>query len=132
MPRSYLLLKAMIGGSEVIQPHPIATGNVDQTNWYRHRTGWKMVYNEMVEFWGSLIELARYKVSGELPEQVPGGIQPGYAVEATPSIQDRPQIPSCVSLSAAAFAVHLTPFLLQLGGSVAQWFRGSDLKPLRL
>jgi len=73
MPRSYFLLKAMTGGSEVIQPHPIATGSVDLTNWYRHRTGWKMVYNEMVEFWGSLIELARYKVSGELPEQVPGG-----------------------------------------------------------
>jgi len=73
MPRSYFLLKAMTGGSEVIRPHSIPTGNVDQTNWYRHRTGWKMVYNEMVEFWGSLIELARYKVSGELPEQVPGG-----------------------------------------------------------
>ncbi len=73
VPRSYFLLRAMTLGSEVkIQPHPVATGSVDQTNWYRHRTGWKMVYNEMVEFWGSLIELARYKVSGELPEQVPG------------------------------------------------------------
>ena len=74
MPRSYFLLRAMTLGSEVkIQPHPVATGGVNQANWYRHSAGWKMVYNEMVEFWGSLIELARYKVSGELPEQVPGG-----------------------------------------------------------
>ena len=55
-----------------INPYPVATGTVDQTNWYRNAAGWKMMYNEMVEFWGSLIELARYKVSGELPERVTG------------------------------------------------------------
>jgi hypothetical protein len=74
MPRSYFLLRAMILGSEVtIQPHPVATGSVDQINWYYDAVGWKMVCNEMVEFWGSLIELTKYKITGELPEQVPGG-----------------------------------------------------------
>ena len=74
MPRSYFLMRAMTLGSEVTtQPYPTATGTVDQTNWYRHGVAWKMVCNEMVEFWGSLIELARYKVSGGLPKQVPGG-----------------------------------------------------------
>jgi uncharacterized SAM-binding protein YcdF (DUF218 family) len=73
MPRSYFLLRATTFASKVIiQPYPVATGKVNQDNWYRHTEGWKMVYNEMVEFWGSLIELAKYKITGELPEQVPG------------------------------------------------------------
>lgn len=73
MPRSYFLLTAMILGSEVtIQPHPVATGRVNQANWYRHSAGWKMLYNEMVEFWGSLIELAQYKITGQLPDYAPG------------------------------------------------------------
>jgi len=72
MPRSYFLLKAMTGGSEVIQPHPIATENVDQINWYRYRLGWKMIYNEMVEFWESLIEFAKYKITGEISDHAPG------------------------------------------------------------
>ena len=73
MPRSFFLLKAMILGSGVaVQPVMTATGRLDAGNWRRHSTGWKMVYNEMVEFWGSLIELAKYKLSGELPEKAPG------------------------------------------------------------
>lgn len=73
MPRSYFLLSVMTYASKVtIHPYPVATGNVDQTNWYRNFAGWKMAYNEMVEFWGSLIELARYKITGELPYQVTG------------------------------------------------------------
>jgi len=31
-----------------------------------------MVHNEMVEFWGSLVELVRYRISGELPAEAPG------------------------------------------------------------
>jgi len=31
-----------------------------------------MVCNERVEFWGSLIELVKYRVSGDLSDDVPG------------------------------------------------------------
>jgi len=34
--------------------------------------GWKMVCNERVEFWGSLIELVKYRVRGDLSDDVPG------------------------------------------------------------
>lgn len=73
MPRSFFLLKVMIlGRGASIQPLMVATGRLDGTNWYRYKTGWKMLYNEMVEFWGSLLELVRYSLSGELPEKAPG------------------------------------------------------------
>lgn len=73
MPRSYFLLKAMLLGSEVsLQPSMVATGRLDSANWYRYKTGWKMVYNEMVEFWGSMIELAKYRLSGNLSAEAPG------------------------------------------------------------
>ena len=73
MPRSFFLLEAMIAGSCVrVQPHAVATGPLNPTNWYRHTVGWKMVYNEMVEFWGSLVEFVRYRISGELPAEAPG------------------------------------------------------------
>jgi hypothetical protein len=73
MPRSFFLLGAMIAGSGVrVQPHAVATGPLNLTNWYRHRVGWKMVCNEMVEFWGSLTELVQYRISGELPKETPG------------------------------------------------------------
>jgi uncharacterized SAM-binding protein YcdF (DUF218 family) len=73
MPRSYFLLKVMIHGSDVsIHPLMVATGRMDGTNWYRYKMGWKMVYNEMVEFWGSMIELAKYRLAGDLPAEAPG------------------------------------------------------------
>lgn len=68
MPRSYLLLKTMLLGANTrIEPCPVPTGKLKQENWYHHTVGWKMVYNEMVEIWGSLIEHIRYKITGELP-----------------------------------------------------------------
>jgi hypothetical protein len=61
IPRSYLMLKLMLFST---QPHifryPVATGQLNQQNWYCHTIGWKMVYNEMLETWGSLIEWAGY------------------------------------------------------------------------
>jgi uncharacterized SAM-binding protein YcdF (DUF218 family) len=73
MPRSYFLLKVMLLGSDVsVQPSMVATGGFNATNWYRYKTGWKMVYNEMVEFWGSMVELAKYRLSGDLPAEAPG------------------------------------------------------------
>jgi uncharacterized SAM-binding protein YcdF (DUF218 family) len=73
MPRSYFLLRAMtLGSGSRIQQHFVARGGLNQTNWYSHLPGWKMVYNEMVQFWGSLVELALYGIRGELPADPPG------------------------------------------------------------
>jgi uncharacterized SAM-binding protein YcdF (DUF218 family) len=73
VPRSYFLLMAAGPGSGIrVQPHPVASGKLDRTNWYRSRLGWMIVYNEMVKFWGSLIELATYKITGELSDQALG------------------------------------------------------------
>jgi uncharacterized SAM-binding protein YcdF (DUF218 family) len=73
MPRSLFLLRALTLGSGIrIQQHPVNIGSLNHANWYRHRLGWMMVYNEIVEFWGSLIELARYATAGELPAEPPG------------------------------------------------------------
>jgi hypothetical protein len=62
----------ILGSDMTVQPVMTATGRLDAGNWHRHSTGWKMVYNEMVEFWGSLVELVKYGLSGELPEEAPG------------------------------------------------------------
>ena len=51
---------------------PVPTGPLNQANWHHHRFGWMMVYNEMLKFWGSIIELAGYKINGTIPEQMPG------------------------------------------------------------
>jgi uncharacterized SAM-binding protein YcdF (DUF218 family) len=73
MPRSSFLLRTLTSGSGIrIQQHPVATGKLSHRNWRSHRLGWKMVYNEMVQFWGSLIELANYRLEGDLPDEPPG------------------------------------------------------------
>ena len=73
IPRSYLLLKIMLLGSNTrVQVHSVPTGKLNRENWYGHIAGWKMVYNEMVELWGSLVELVKYQIAGEVPDGVPG------------------------------------------------------------
>jgi uncharacterized SAM-binding protein YcdF (DUF218 family) len=73
MPRSYLLLRIMRLGSDTrIQPYTVATGRLNRHNWHSHLVGWKMVYNEMVQCWGSLMELAQYKISGRVSSTAPG------------------------------------------------------------
>lgn len=68
MPRSWLLLKMMLFDSDThIYPHIVETGELNRENWYRYTIGWKMIYNEMLESWGSLLEFAKYHISGELP-----------------------------------------------------------------
>lgn len=67
MPRSYLLFKMVLFGTKTrIQPYCVATGKLNRENWYRYPVGWKMVYNEMLESWGSMIELVKYRFSGDL------------------------------------------------------------------
>lgn len=73
MPRAYMLLRIMLIGSGTrIFPHPVPTGPLNRDNWYHHANGWKMIFNEMVETWGSLIEYAHYRTSGRLPKNQPG------------------------------------------------------------
>lgn len=68
MPRSLLLLKLMLLGNDTkIYPYTVATKKLAQENWYRHKTGWKMFYNEMMEYWGSLTELLTFQIRGAVP-----------------------------------------------------------------
>jgi uncharacterized SAM-binding protein YcdF (DUF218 family) len=74
MPRSHFLFRMMTLGSGLrAQPYLVPTGRLGRANWHQHATGWKMICNEMLKLWGSLYELARYRLSGDLTEQVPGG-----------------------------------------------------------
>lgn len=66
MPRSYVLMRALLRKNPVaIHPHPVSRKSLDGDSWYRHNLGWKMVHNEMVEFWGSLAEGAAFAINGE-------------------------------------------------------------------
>lgn len=70
MPRSYLLLRLqLLGKGATIIPAP-----VEQEEFAKPLLQWsvkqkKRVYNEMVELWGSLIEVALFEVSGQLSEE---------------------------------------------------------------
>ena len=69
MPRSYLLLKLMLAVSNTnarINTYQVPTGKLNYKNWYQHSLGWKMICNEMIETWGSLVEFLNYEISGEL------------------------------------------------------------------
>lgn len=72
MARSYLMFKMQLGSDTAIYLHPVATGRLNAANWHRHTMGWKMAYNEMIECWGSLIELAGYTFNGRLSPTAPG------------------------------------------------------------
>jgi uncharacterized SAM-binding protein YcdF (DUF218 family) len=73
MPRSYLLLSMMLIGTRVhIQCHSAATGRLNRQNWYCHTIGWKMIYNEMIETWGSLLEWMDYGIHGGPSATAPG------------------------------------------------------------
>ena len=69
LPRSYLLLKMMLVGSDTrVQVCGVPTGKLDRKNWYKDAKGWKMVYNEMVETYGSFVQMANYLFDGKPPE----------------------------------------------------------------
>jgi uncharacterized SAM-binding protein YcdF (DUF218 family) len=72
MPRSYLLLRILSHGADIrIRCSSASTGKLDTASWYRFSEGWKRVYNEMIELWGSLYELTKYSILGTLPEKAP-------------------------------------------------------------
>ncbi|AOY60165.1 YdcF family protein [Desulfococcus multivorans] len=78
MPRSRLLLELMLWGTDVkILPCPTAPGPFPASPMDWQKAHFKRAHNEMVEFWGSLLEAARYAVSRELP---PRGAEDGAGV----------------------------------------------------
>jgi uncharacterized SAM-binding protein YcdF (DUF218 family) len=69
-PRSYLLLRMMLLGSKVtILPAQTPNTSYPKSPLKWCSRQWKQLYNELVEFWGSVAELAIYKAQGELPER---------------------------------------------------------------
>lgn len=79
MPRSYLLICMAFTGSEVeILPvcPPKAAYAQSPLKWTSRQ--WKQIYNEMVQFWGSVSELIMYRIRGELPDS--GLKEPAWVV----------------------------------------------------
>ncbi len=70
MPRSYLLLRMMLMDYKV-EILPVRTPGTAYAGFPFEWTSrqWKKIYNESVEFWGSLTEMVMYKVRGDLPEK---------------------------------------------------------------
>lgn len=69
MPRSCLMLKLLLSGTGIqVHTYQTTTAHLHAGNWHRYTVGWKLVYNEMMEVFGSLLEWARYRLTGRLPE----------------------------------------------------------------
>ena len=63
LPRSYFLLRALLLTSKVdVQPYGVAGAQRNGTNWLDSSVERRKVFNEMVDFWGSLYELLKEKV----------------------------------------------------------------------
>ena len=76
MPRSLLLLRMVLAGKGVrIDPAPVEAKPyaVSPLRWSVREQ--KRAYNEMIEFWGSLVEVINYKATGQLPQ--PGQAESG-------------------------------------------------------
>jgi uncharacterized SAM-binding protein YcdF (DUF218 family) len=70
MPRSYLLMRIVHLGSGIkVFPAPVEREAFTAWPWRWSRRQQKLVYNEMVELWGSLFELVKYRWDGELPQK---------------------------------------------------------------
>lgn len=68
MPRSYLLLKVCLEGTNTqIVKKTVPKGRINGENWYKHLVAWKLLHNEILKCWGSLIEYGQFKIYGELP-----------------------------------------------------------------
>ena len=63
LPRSYFLLRILLLTSKVdVQPYGVAGAQRNGTNWLDSSVERRKVFNEMVDFWGSLYELLKEKV----------------------------------------------------------------------
>lgn len=69
-PRSYFLLKGLLLGRDVqIRLHKVPSAGDAAIFPPKSVRSLKILYNEMVKFWGSLGEWAAYAVLGRVPEQ---------------------------------------------------------------
>ena len=72
MPRSYFLLRMVLAGTGIeILPCPVDVAPFDPWPPAWRSLHKKQVHNEMIEFWGSVLEMARYRVTGRLPGEDP-------------------------------------------------------------
>ena len=67
LPRSYFLLRILLLTSKVdVQPYGVAGAKRNGTNWLGSSVERRKVFNEMVDFWGSLFELLKDKLLGSI------------------------------------------------------------------
>jgi uncharacterized SAM-binding protein YcdF (DUF218 family) len=70
MPRSYFLLKLqLIGRGVSVRLWPVEVGRFERNPLAWSSMQKKCIYNEMVEFWGSMVEMAHYRLTNRLPEK---------------------------------------------------------------
>lgn len=68
IPRSSLLLRLLLIGNPVtIQTHAVPVEGLNSSNWAQTTMGIKLMYNEMIQFWGSIGEFVYYKMTGHVP-----------------------------------------------------------------
>ena len=68
MPRYTLLLRLLLIGTPIaIQTHGVPVGSLNSANWVRSTLGVKLMYNEMIDFWGSIGEFVYYRLTGHVP-----------------------------------------------------------------
>jgi len=73
MPRSLALMNLCLLGNAVDVKIYCAPVGVERNlmGYFKTTKGLKTIYNEMVRFWGSLVEFAAFKIRGKLPEKNP-------------------------------------------------------------
>jgi len=68
MPRYTLLMRLLLIGTPIkIQTHGVHVGILNRANWVRSTLGVKLMYNEMIDFWGSIGEFGYYRLTGHVP-----------------------------------------------------------------
>ncbi len=76
MPRSYLLLRTMLYGSDVkIIPIIVPKKEISDNNWLQDTNSRKLIANELIKFWGSLFEVGMYAVTKDVPQTCPKEIK---------------------------------------------------------
>ncbi len=62
----------MLFGSDVkIIPVLVPSEKTNETNWFKKSKGRRLIANELIKFWGSLLEVGMYTVTGDVPQTSP-------------------------------------------------------------
>jgi len=84
MPRSYFLFRTMLIGSNIkISLCPVPYGTLTGSNWFQSFAGRKLIFNEMIKVWASMVEMGMYAATGDLPE---GNIKQSPAIKFLKSV----------------------------------------------